>query len=203
MTCREFREKLDDFLESRLPPDEERAMREHIEECPDCRAIYETELFLRDKLKAVSPTPPSPQQLMADVRGRMVRQKRHRRLVQAGLALATLLIIAVTSVRVFFRAEPAVSAELPPALLMPSDGDVVLPGEANIVLFVPDPDYKVNIVIDDQPVEARDIHKGNVIVAYPPNIEPGYHYARIDFYDSRNRQKITHQAVFYVVGDEE
>jgi anti-sigma factor RsiW len=36
MTCRELVEVVSDYLEDRLPPDDERRLEEHLRECPYC-----------------------------------------------------------------------------------------------------------------------------------------------------------------------
>ncbi len=203
MKCDEFRKKMDDFLDGKLGWDEAREMERHIEECEECRQLYLTELFLRKELKELTPDAPSAAELLRSVRRKEARGKRSvpAFALRLGFGFAALVVIAFAASKTVLKTEQAVSAELPPAVVSPVDGDVVLPTEANIILFVPDPEYHVNVEIDGEPVEVNHIDRGNVVVAYPPNIEPGYHYARIDFYNTRSKETITNSAVFYVVGD--
>ncbi len=205
MKCDEFREKLDAFVDGNLSEDDKELMVEHMNECEECRLLYETELFLRKKLLKITPNPPSHSKLIAKVKARKEKRRRAQQIAfRVGMAFATLLVVAVISIRTVFNTRQAISAELPPAIVAPEDGDVVLPDEANIVLFVPDPRYQVDLKIDGEKMDIQDMAQttGNVVVTYPPDIEPGYHYAEIEFYDPHNDQKIVQSAVFYVVGDQ-
>ncbi len=204
MKCEEFREKLDAFVSGTLPEGEKEKMEEHMRECEECRTLYKMELFLRKELSEISPEPPSPLQFIKEVAAkRRAKQNLRRRAFQLGFAFATVMLIAVIAFKSLIGTKEAVSAELQPAIVTPADGDVVLPDEAGIVLFVPDPRYNVNLNIDGEPVDIKEVsqNNGNVIVAYPPEIEPGYHYAELECYDPVGEKKIVQSAVFYVVGE--
>ena len=73
MKCDEFREKLDAFVDGNLSEDDKKLMVEHMNECEECRLLYETELFLRKKLLKITPNPPSHSELIAKVRARKER----------------------------------------------------------------------------------------------------------------------------------
>ncbi|MDX1675996.1 MAG: zf-HC2 domain-containing protein [Longimicrobiales bacterium] len=114
MDCREFLQRYSEYDDSLIPPEEGDRFRAHMAACPSC-ARYDRVLrkgrMLARQLPRVEPSPDFGVRL----RRRLLQQRRHgvsrgSRLA-AGLAAATVLMVAATAVRLMGPASAPVAIE--------------------------------------------------------------------------------------------
>jgi anti-sigma factor (TIGR02949 family) len=68
LTCREVFERLNDYLDRELSPDETAAVRSHLETCAVCASEYEFEGRILDELRAKLRRIDVPQPLLDKIR---------------------------------------------------------------------------------------------------------------------------------------
>jgi anti-sigma factor RsiW len=109
MECRDFTLQLDDWLDGQLDAFRERAIREHLNRCADCRRRHEHALAVQAALRELPAPAPHPsfvdQALSRAVRATPARAPSTRRFV-LGMALAASLVLAV-ALGVFLPMRPA------------------------------------------------------------------------------------------------
>ena len=63
MTHEELEELVSAYVDSEVTPEEEKAIREHMEACTSCRSLYEEEKTIKERLHLLRETIPIPPDL--------------------------------------------------------------------------------------------------------------------------------------------
>lgn len=137
MTCEQFDQWLDAFLEGGLTSDQQGEMATHMEECAECRARADE---LRLVLAAATALPRNimpPRDLWPEIAGRLPVRRRHPAAWNQWipLAAAALVLMAVTASITWQLSRspepgPVISAGAPPAVVgFAADRDYVLAAE--------------------------------------------------------------------------
>lgn len=123
MDCKRFEEKLNACVDDRLPEDEIREFREHLDSCPHCaRALEDLKKTkgLLGGLEEIEPPPWFEQKIMQSVRLEQEKKSVWQRLFQPLYiklpvqALATALVVII-AIQVFRAVEPEVRTTIAPA----------------------------------------------------------------------------------------
>ena len=77
-TCEELARDLSAHLDGALPPERAARLARHLDRCPSCRARYEKEKALVERLRGVRP-PPTPAQLRRRIREDLEEEDRRDR----------------------------------------------------------------------------------------------------------------------------
>lgn len=122
MECRDLREKLSAYVDEQLPPDDKKAVRQHLDRCPRCNTHLE-ELrkgieYVRE-LEGVEPPPWFVRKVMSKVleeagRNRGILRKLFYPLhIKIPLEAAATVVIVVTAFYVLRAVQPHVTVERP------------------------------------------------------------------------------------------
>lgn len=110
MTHYEFEELVSAYVDSQVTPEEEKAIREHMEVCGSCRNLYEEEKTVKEKLHRLSEAVPIPTDLDEKLIRSLGKVKKERfisnLLLGVATALIVLFILAFFTRAYIFRTEP-------------------------------------------------------------------------------------------------
>ncbi|GEM_PF-3400583 len=110
MTHEEFEELVSAYVDSEVTPEEEKAIREHMEVCDNCRGLYEEEKTIKERLHHLSETVPIPPDLDEKLIGSLGKIKKERfisnLILGVAAALVVLFILAFFTRAYIFRTEP-------------------------------------------------------------------------------------------------
>jgi anti-sigma factor RsiW len=110
MTHEEFEELVSPYVDSQVTPEEEKAIREHMEVCASCISLYEEEKTIKEKLHSLSKTVPIPPDLDEKLIRSLGKVKKKRFISNLFLGIAAALVvlfILAFFMRVYiFRTEP-------------------------------------------------------------------------------------------------
>lgn len=104
MIHQEFEELLSAYIDFEVTPEEEKAIREHIESCVSCRNLYEQSKIIKEKLHGLNETIPVPQDLNKILITSLdsVKKKRFIPNFSLGVAISlALLVILVLFIAVY------------------------------------------------------------------------------------------------------
>ena len=96
--CSEYQELISRLIDQDLNEEEERALREHMAECEDCRAMYEFMTQMSDSVAESLEDLPEGlhENIMAQVRRQAIREKNQpRRILQVVLSTAAVAVLVV------------------------------------------------------------------------------------------------------------
>jgi anti-sigma factor RsiW len=110
MTHEEFEELVSAYVDSQVTPEEEKAIREHMEVCASCIHLYEEEKTIKEKLHRLSETVPIPPDLDEKLIRSLGKVKKERfiskPLLGVAAALVVVFILAFFMRASIFRTEP-------------------------------------------------------------------------------------------------
>ena len=110
MTHEEFEELVTAYVDSQITPEEEKAVREHMEVCGNCRSHYVEEKMIKEKLQRLSGTVPVPPDLNEKLIRSLGKVKKERfistLLLGVASALIVVFILAFFMKDYIFRTEP-------------------------------------------------------------------------------------------------
>lgn len=104
MIHQEFEELLSAYIDFEVTPEEEKAIREHIESCVSCRNLYEQSKIIKEKLHGLNETIPVPQDLNKILITSLDNVKRERFIPNLSLGVAismALLVILALFIAVY------------------------------------------------------------------------------------------------------
>jgi len=110
MTHEELVELVSAYLDSQITPEEEKAIREHMEVCTSCRSLYEAEKTIKEKLhrlRELVPIPPGLDKKLIRPLGKVKKERFiSNLLLGVASALVVLFILAFFTRVYIFRTEP-------------------------------------------------------------------------------------------------
>ncbi|MGE5465467.1 MAG: anti-sigma factor family protein [Syntrophothermus sp.] len=110
MTHEEFEGLVSAYVDSEVTPEEEKAIREHMEVCANCRNLYEEEKTIKEKLHRLSETvsiPPDLDEKLIRSLGKVKKERFISNLLLGVAATLVVLFILAFFMRAYiFRTEP-------------------------------------------------------------------------------------------------
>ena len=126
MNCSEFQEKLSDFLDGRLPPDQAAALQQHLASCPDCRAEADSLKSLAQELDMIHFKEPTDIELQRYWAGIYNRIERTLGWILLSVGLIVLLSYGAFMLIENFIRDPSVAATLKIGVIATILGLIVL-----------------------------------------------------------------------------
>lgn len=137
MTCKDFRDLLDDYLDFTLPQEQQNALDAHLKVCPHCQMLMQ----MHSDLQQLQKDAPLPETLNTAWRKSIRREKRWTALRQGTLAAAAMMAFLLGGTALHRQgSQTEMLADNAPMMLraMPEAAAIQAPPENSMLTFIRD-----------------------------------------------------------------
>jgi len=204
MKCIEVEEKIHELILGILGKDEENRILKHIEECENCRKIYERELRLEETLRKMPVVSP-PLSLRYEILRRIETKRRFRVTPSLRWAPAFAAFVILVAIFLFFkgkRVDVLEASAFQIELVMPKEGATFFTDNVKIVatLFPERENLEIEAYLDEMEISHLFERKDGVLIYTPTHVEEGYHRVQIMVRDPLSGELKELESVFYTIG---